>query len=49
MMYAIGGKYFRPYYTDDVVGTQIGGAVKNVIAIACGVALPIAVIHWATS
>jgi glycerol-3-phosphate dehydrogenase (NAD(P)+) len=38
MIYAIGGKYFRPYYTDDVVGAQIGGAVKNVIAIACGIA-----------
>lgn len=28
---------FRPYLTDDVVGAQIGGAVKNVLAIACGV------------
>jgi glycerol-3-phosphate dehydrogenase (NAD(P)+) len=28
---------FRLYLSDDVVGTQIGGAVKNVIAIACGV------------
>ena len=28
---------FRPYYTDDVVGAEIGGAVKNVLAIACGV------------
>ena len=27
----------RPYYTDDVVGAEIGGAVKNVLAIACGV------------
>jgi glycerol-3-phosphate dehydrogenase (NAD(P)+) len=26
----------RPYLTDDVIGAQIGGAVKNVIAIACG-------------
>ena len=39
IIYAIGGKYFRPYHTDDVMGTQIGGAVKNVIAIACGIAL----------
>ena len=28
---------FRPYLTDDVVGTEIGGAVKNVLAIASGV------------
>lgn len=27
---------FRPYISDDVVGVEIGGAVKNVIAIACG-------------
>ncbi len=39
LIYAIGGKLFRPYYTDDVIGTQIGGAVKNVIAIACGIAI----------
>jgi glycerol-3-phosphate dehydrogenase (NAD(P)+) len=26
----------RPYYSDDVVGAEIGGAVKNVLAIACG-------------
>lgn len=28
---------FRPYYCDDVTGAEIGGAVKNVLAIACGV------------
>ncbi|MEY3633678.1 MAG: hypothetical protein RLZZ61_88 [Pseudomonadota bacterium] len=28
---------FRPYWSDDVVGAEIGGAVKNVLAIACGV------------
>ena len=27
---------FRPYVSDDLVGVEIGGAVKNVIAIACG-------------
>ena len=27
---------FRPYYSDDVAGAEIGGAVKNVLAIACG-------------
>ncbi|HET8613351.1 MAG TPA: NAD(P)H-dependent glycerol-3-phosphate dehydrogenase [Sphingomonas sp.] len=28
---------FRPYRSDDVAGAEIGGAVKNVLAIACGV------------
>ena len=28
---------FRPYYSDDIVGAEIGGAVKNVLAIGCGV------------
>ena len=28
---------FRPYYSDDLAGAEIGGAVKNVLAIACGV------------
>ena len=28
---------FRTYYCDDVIGAQIGGAVKNVLAIACGI------------
>ena len=36
---ALGGPTFRPYLTDDVVGVQIGGAVKNVIAIAAGIAV----------
>ena len=31
-------KNFRPYFNNDIIGTQLGGAVKNVIAIACGVA-----------
>ncbi len=30
---------FRPYASDDVVGCEIGGAVKNVLAIACGVVI----------
>jgi len=29
--------HFRPYYSEDVVGAEIGGAVKNVLAIASGV------------
>ena len=28
---------FRPYVSHDVLGAQIGGAVKNVLAIACGI------------
>lgn len=34
---AISRPTFRPYYSDDVIGAEIGGAVKNVLAIACGV------------
>ena len=33
----IGAAAFRPYYTDDVIGAEIGGALKNVLAIACGI------------
>jgi glycerol-3-phosphate dehydrogenase (NAD(P)+) len=33
----LGSARFRPYASDDVVGAEIGGAVKNVIAIACGI------------
>ena len=39
LMYAIGGRLFRPYMTEDIIGTQIGGVVKNIIAIACGIAI----------
>ncbi len=31
--------YFRPYWTADVVGTEVGGSVKNVIALANGMAV----------
>ena len=34
---AIARQAFRPYYSDDVTGAEIGGSVKNVLAIACGV------------
>jgi len=34
---AIARPAFRPYYSDDLVGAEVGGAVKNVLAIACGV------------
>jgi len=31
--------YFRPYTNPDVIGCELGGAVKNVIAIAVGIAI----------
>jgi len=34
---SLGGADFRPYAHTDVVGVDLGGAVKNVIAIACGI------------
>ena len=34
---AIGAPGFRPYLSDDVIGAEIGGALKNVLAIACGI------------
>ena len=34
---AIGTPTFRPYTSTDLVGAAIGGAVKNVLAIACGI------------
>ena len=33
----IGTAHFRPYLTDDIIGAEIGGAIKNVLAIACGI------------
>lgn len=36
--HAIRRAAFRPYLSRDVIGAEIGGAIKNVIAIACGVA-----------
>lgn len=35
----IAGPAFRPYLSDDVTGAELGGALKNVIAIACGAAV----------
>jgi glycerol-3-phosphate dehydrogenase (NAD(P)+) len=35
---AFATRYFRPYTNADVVGAEIGGACKNVIALACGIA-----------
>lgn len=34
---AIGTPTFRPYLSDDLIGAEVGGAVKNVLAIACGI------------
>lgn len=34
---AIGSLSFRPYYSPDILSVQIGGAVKNVMAIAAGI------------
>lgn len=32
----LGCRNLRPYITTDILGAQIGGSVKNVLAIACG-------------
>jgi len=34
---ALGSRAFRPYASDDVIGAEVAGAVKNVLAIACGI------------
>ncbi len=36
-MDAMGRPEFRPYHSDDLIGAEAGGAVKNVLAIACGI------------
>ena len=33
----IGAADFRPYLSHDIIGAEIGGAMKNVLAIACGI------------
>ena len=35
---ALAAPYFRMYHSTDIRGAEIGGAAKNVIAIACGIA-----------
>ncbi len=35
---AISSPAFRPYLSNDVIGAEVGGAVKNVLAIGCGIA-----------
>ncbi len=37
LMAALAHRNFRLYWSNDVIGTQIGGAVKNVLAIAAGI------------
>ncbi|WP_040500543.1 NAD(P)H-dependent glycerol-3-phosphate dehydrogenase [Henriciella marina] len=37
LMQAIGRSTFRPYWSNDLIGAEVGGAVKNVLAIACGI------------
>jgi glycerol-3-phosphate dehydrogenase (NAD(P)+) len=37
LLAALGTPALRIYSTNDVVGAQVGGAIKNVIAIACGI------------
>lgn len=32
------GASFRAYYTADLIGAELGGAIKNVLAVACGMA-----------
>jgi glycerol-3-phosphate dehydrogenase (NAD(P)+) len=38
LTHALGSASLRPYHTTDVRGVEIGGAVKNVLAIAAGIA-----------
>ncbi|MEO1038756.1 MAG: NAD(P)H-dependent glycerol-3-phosphate dehydrogenase [Pseudomonadota bacterium] len=37
LMDALGSSSFRPYLAGDIIGAEIGGAVKNVLAIAAGI------------
>lgn len=37
LMQAVATPAFRPYLSDDMIGAQLGGAIKNVSAIACGI------------
>ncbi|MFM9844180.1 MAG: NAD(P)H-dependent glycerol-3-phosphate dehydrogenase [Dongiaceae bacterium] len=36
---SLGTPAFRPYLSADPIGAEVGGAVKNVLAIACGIAI----------
>ena len=39
VQHALATPYFRPYTSDDVIGCELGGACKNVIALAYGMAV----------
>ena len=39
LVQALGSPTFRPYHTTDVRGVEIGGAAKNVLAIAAGIVI----------
>jgi len=39
LVQALGSSSFRPYHTSDVRGVEIGGAAKNVLAIAAGIVI----------
>ncbi|WP_298158739.1 NAD(P)H-dependent glycerol-3-phosphate dehydrogenase [Brevundimonas sp.] len=36
LMETLSGPAFRPYLATDLIGAEVGGAIKNVLAIACG-------------
>ncbi len=37
LVQSLGTATFRPYFSNDMIGAQVGGAIKNVLAIACGI------------
>ena len=39
LIQAVAAPMFRPYLSSDILGAEVGGAVKNVLAIACGMVL----------
>ena len=39
LVHALGSATFRPYHTTDIRGVEIGGAAKNVLAIAAGIVI----------
>lgn len=39
LVQSLGSRAFRPYLSDDMAGAEVGGAIKNVIAIACGIVM----------
>ncbi len=41
--------YFRAYTSDDVIGIELGGALKNVIAVAAGMGIGLGLGHNATA